>query len=72
MNIYLKDLKNANNDVTLARTDFLNNEDWAVLSTDTNCILVRIVTSGINNGLICARDCTEETNLKIKQIVLGL
>lgn len=46
-----------------------NSEDWGILISGDTHISVRKITSGINNGLICAQDCTEATNNKIQILI---
>ena len=55
----------------LTITDPGINEDWGVLNKDGKQIRVRLVTSGMNTGLICARDCTEGTNAQIDKMLLS-
>lgn len=57
---------------TLKMHTFLEKEDWGTLSNGIESIEVRRLNSGIYRGLICARDCTHETNEKIKELLKNL
>lgn len=48
---------------------FGNSEDWGTLIKGKEKIEIRRVISGINTGLICARDCTEKTNKRINELL---